>query len=262
MRKLLLVDDSDFMSFCFAEYLTAQGFRVETALSVRAAVRKLRTFNPDLIVLEIGIGEIEGVGFLRRLPGRDGNLMWPVIVHTLRPEMEEFCRSIGVADFVLKTGHGEVLLEAIRSAVAQRVVAAEQEAGPAPAPAPARGLVLLGEDDAALADSLVRAFAQSGFAVTVAATGPALFEEAQGALPVAIVVKEVLSGMNGRLVAARLAATERLRRVPVVLYDDSHELDDAVGWQKVSRNVKSVLFTREPALLIDAVEKSAHLKAG
>lgn len=259
MKRLLLVDDSDFLLFCFAEYLTARDFLVDTARSVDEAARKLKTFGPDLVVLEIGIGEVEGVGFLKQLLGADGKLMWPVVVHTLRPEMEEFCRNIGVEDFVLKTGFGEPLLEAIRSMFARRAAAVVEET---PEPAPSRGLILLGEDESSLADTIVRAFGRSGFRVTLAESGPALLEKAEAERPLAIVTKEVLSGLNGRTVAARLAENEALRRVPVVIYDNTRGLDDAMRWQKVPRNVKSVLFTHEAALLIDAVEKSAHLKAG
>lgn len=261
MKTILIVDDSDFLLFCFAEYLTSCGFFVETARSVDEAIRKLKTLHLDLIVLEIGIGEIAGVGFLKQLLGPTGQLMWPVLVHTVRPEMEEFCRTIGVEDFMVKTGYGAPLLEGIRAVFARRA-SAVVEAEPEPDPQPSRGLVLLGEDESALADTMVRAFSRSGFRVIVVSSGPALLEKAESERPLAIVLKEILSGLNGRTVAARLAEAESLCRIPVVIYDNTRGLDEALRWQKVPRNVKSVLFTHEAALLIDAVEKSAHLKAG
>jgi DNA-binding response OmpR family regulator len=261
-KSLLLVDDSDFLVFCYVEYLSAQDYFVEAATSVDEAFKKLQSLNPDLVILEIGIGGTAGVGFLKHLLGEDGKLMWPVVVHTLRPEMEEFCRNIGVEEFLLKTGYGAPLLTAIQSVFARRAAAvkveAEVEAEPGSSPAPSQGGVILAEDEPVIVENIRRTLASAGYGITLALNAEDVLEKAESTRPVGILLKEVLTGTNGRAIAARLEESDTLRQIPVILYDNTRGLDEARRWKKVPRNVKAVLFTDEAALLLEAIEKNCQ----
>lgn len=259
-KAVLLIDDSEFLAFCFAEYLTARGFYVEVCASVPDAYRKLRTFRPDMIVLEIGVGETDGVGFLKQLLGADGKLAYPVIVHTLRLEMEQFCRQIGVDDFVPKTGYGDTLLDALTGAFLRRTQAVKAEvtaaAGTPAAAAEKKGLLLLAEDDPSISKTIRRALEAAGFEVQTVTSGKDLLHHIQVSSPRAIVLKDVLSGMNGRTVAYKLFESETFRTVPIILYDKTGGLDEAMRWQKLPRNIKGVLFTDEATLIVQSLEKN------
>jgi DNA-binding response OmpR family regulator len=259
-KRLLLVDDSGLLAFCYAEYLASHGFAVDTAASAADALRALRVRGADLVILDIAVGANAGVGFLKHLLGADGKLACPVVVHTQRPEMEEFCRAIGVDAFLLKDGNGLPLRAAIEAVFARRAPTVAAESPRAEASAQAyRGRVLLAEDDPDIADAIRRAFALKGLTVEVVADGTAVTARAAEQPFEAIVTKEVLSGLNGRAVAQQLSQAPSLRQLPVVLYDKTRGLDELVRWQKLPRNVKAVLLTDEPARLLDAVLEHARL---
>lgn len=58
--KVLLVDDEEAIIAALEEYLSEQGFDVDTALNGDTALQKYSTFHPDVILLDV------------RMPGMDG----------------------------------------------------------------------------------------------------------------------------------------------------------------------------------------------
>jgi CheY-like chemotaxis protein len=80
---------------------------------------------------------------------------------------------------------------------------------------------VIGEDDAGIRRSLVSAFLGAGYEVTEAATGPEVLQKAIVEQPDVIVMKVVFAGMNGDLVAHRLAEVPGTKAIPIVLFDDS-----------------------------------------
>lgn len=56
-RKLLVVEDEPLMASLLAESLTAANFRVETALDAGKARRAIDRFDPDILLLDISLGD-------------------------------------------------------------------------------------------------------------------------------------------------------------------------------------------------------------
>jgi len=99
--KVLVVDDEAELTDMLTSYLEASGFTVGRAATGEGALTKLETFQPDLVVLDIGLPDIDGFEVLRRLRATSST---PVIMLTARAE--EVDRVVGLTmgadDYVTK----------------------------------------------------------------------------------------------------------------------------------------------------------------
>lgn len=112
-RKILLVDDEqDFLSVIRAR-LSKAGFRVICAHNGKEALAKLKTHKPLVIVTDVMMPVMDGVDFFQRLKA-DGNTRdIPVIVSTVKDQLEESFRAVGAAEFIAKPFEAGELVERI-----------------------------------------------------------------------------------------------------------------------------------------------------
>lgn len=77
MKKVLLIDDDELVSFALNRYLQRKGFEVETLPSGKNATKVYKTFKPDIIVTDIIMPDIEGLELISSLRAIDKNI--PII---------------------------------------------------------------------------------------------------------------------------------------------------------------------------------------
>src|SRR5437764_13038851 len=82
-RKILIVDDEPKIVQLTRDYFEHAGFAVTTALTGKAALAAAHGEKPDLIVLDLGLPEIDGLDVTRALR-RESNV--PIIMLTARAE--------------------------------------------------------------------------------------------------------------------------------------------------------------------------------
>ncbi len=114
MSRVLIVEDDSALAELSAEYLRAQGF--ETAHESRGdeADARAQAFNPDVVILDIGLPGLDGLSVCRQLR------RWfsgPVLVLTARgDEADEVAGlEIGADDYVAKPVKPRVLLARLRA---------------------------------------------------------------------------------------------------------------------------------------------------
>jgi two-component system KDP operon response regulator KdpE len=112
--KILVVDDEPAILRTLAIGLRAHGHHVMTAADGRTALDATREDGPDLIILDLGLPDLDGVEVLRRL--RTWSTL-PVIVLSARADSTDKVEAldIGADDFVTKPFGMEELLARIRS---------------------------------------------------------------------------------------------------------------------------------------------------
>jgi CheY-like chemotaxis protein len=66
-RRILVVDDHEDSAASLGELLALEGHEVRTALSGTAALRAAADFEPDTILLDIGLPDLDGYEVCRRL---------------------------------------------------------------------------------------------------------------------------------------------------------------------------------------------------
>jgi DNA-binding response OmpR family regulator len=123
--RLLLVDDDRALATMVGEYLTLQGFSVESVASGEEALTSIRARAPDLVVLDIGLPGIDGLQTLERL-----RLTYTVPVIMLTAHGEDRDRIAGLlagADDYLPKPFNPLELAARIRAVLKRSVAATSE---------------------------------------------------------------------------------------------------------------------------------------
>jgi DNA-binding response OmpR family regulator len=80
--KILIVDDDEGVTQTFARMLRLEGYQVHTALSAEQGLGEADRHLPNAIILDLRMPLIDGLGFLRRLRGREEHRATPVAIVT------------------------------------------------------------------------------------------------------------------------------------------------------------------------------------
>jgi two-component system, OmpR family, KDP operon response regulator KdpE len=114
--KILVVDDEPNILSTLGPLLRARGYDVLTAMTGRAAVQTLERDTPDLIVLDLGLPDIDGVEVCRIV--RETHNV-PIVVLSARGAEGDKVRALdlGADDYVTKPFGAEELLARIRAAL-------------------------------------------------------------------------------------------------------------------------------------------------
>ena len=125
-RKILVVDDTLNVQLLINDFLSGQGFEVVTADDGREALEVFHACNPDLILLDIMMPNMDGYQFITHLR-RESSV--PVIMITARQQEAEIIKGfdLGADDYITKPFRLRELLVRIR-AVLRR--AAPREGAP------------------------------------------------------------------------------------------------------------------------------------
>src|SRR5262245_60770570 len=99
---VLLVDDEASIARCYARILEGAGFAVEVATDGREAARMARNGCFDVIVSDIAMPELNGLGLLRAV--REHNLDVPVILMTGGPAIDSAVQAMeyGALRYLIK----------------------------------------------------------------------------------------------------------------------------------------------------------------
>jgi two-component system KDP operon response regulator KdpE len=116
MSRLLLVEDDDVLVETLVISLEARGFTVDTAADGAAALEAVQRRTPDLVVLDLGLPDMDGVEVVRRL--RTGSDL-PVLVLSARDAEESKVAALdaGADDYVTKPFGMDELLARVRAAL-------------------------------------------------------------------------------------------------------------------------------------------------
>jgi len=115
--QLLLVEDEASVREAFALRLADQGYAVQTAGSGEECLTLLKTFEPDILVLDLVMPNLSGLDVLGRVKQISPNLL--VILVTARGTVKDAVEAtrLGAFDFVAKSIDMEDLQYALRRAV-------------------------------------------------------------------------------------------------------------------------------------------------
>jgi two-component system, OmpR family, response regulator VicR len=112
--KILLVDDDRGIQQSLFRHLSKEGYHVTEALTAEAALKCLRSDQFDLILLDLGLPDVDGITFCRRIRS-DWRL--PIIMLTARSDSLDkvIGLEVGADDYVTKPFELEELLARIRA---------------------------------------------------------------------------------------------------------------------------------------------------
>lgn len=115
MRKLLVIDDHDDIRENIAEILTLAGYEVYTAENGKRGVEAALKHNPELVICDIMMPELDGYGVLHLLRKNDATMNTPFIFLTAKTERTDFRKGMemGADDYITKPFDDIELLNAI-----------------------------------------------------------------------------------------------------------------------------------------------------
>jgi len=125
MTQILVVEDDPDLRVTLRQALTAAGYAVDTAGDGQAALAAVTTRSYALLVLDLGLPQIDGLDVLRRL--RAGQNSVPVLVLTARDGLEHkvLGLKLGADDYLAKPFELEEL-EARAAALIRRASGGQQ----------------------------------------------------------------------------------------------------------------------------------------
>ena len=115
MRRILLIENDSSILANYARVLTLEGFEVLTAINGLDGLRLARTREPDLVLCDLRMPEMDGDAVLAALRADPRTARMPFIFMTASADHSERAARLaqGANDYLVKPIEFRVLLEAI-----------------------------------------------------------------------------------------------------------------------------------------------------
>lgn len=118
MEKILCVDDDPSLLRLYQDELSEEGYKVILAKDGKEALSKLAKEKPQVVVLDIRMPVMDGIGTLTAMLGKDRQI--PVILNTAFPQYRENFMTWGAEAFVIKSSDLTELKQKIREVLEKR----------------------------------------------------------------------------------------------------------------------------------------------
>ena len=120
MAKILIIDDEVNVRRLYGEELRNEGYRTVSAATVAEALAAVEQENPDLIVLDIKLGEESGIDCLMKIAKQRKNL--PVILNSAYSVYRDNFQTWAADAYIVKSVDLAPLKEKIKELLAARSV--------------------------------------------------------------------------------------------------------------------------------------------
>ena len=119
-RKILVVDDETEICSLFAKVLSEEGYKVSTAGNGKEALKKIKKEEPDLVLLDIIMPEMDGIETLAAIKKFNENIQ--VIMITAYGTIDTVIKAteLGAYDYVTKPFDLEKAKGIIKRALKER----------------------------------------------------------------------------------------------------------------------------------------------
>lgn len=123
--RILVVEDETDIRDLLEIVLTTRGYRVTTAENGRIGLDRLQCVSPDLVLLDLAMPELDGLGFLKAKREMAAVRNIPVIVLSARDKNTDGVRAVemGASAFITKPFDTGVILAGV-----ERLLAASRSA--------------------------------------------------------------------------------------------------------------------------------------
>jgi two-component system, OmpR family, alkaline phosphatase synthesis response regulator PhoP len=127
MKTVLVVDDEARIVQFARDYLEHSGFRVLAAYDGKSALAQARAAKPDLVVLDLGLPDIDGLDVTRALR-RETQV--PIVMLTARGEESDKLvgLELGADDYITKPFSPKELVARVRAVLRRSEITASAEA--------------------------------------------------------------------------------------------------------------------------------------
>jgi two-component system, OmpR family, response regulator MprA len=117
--RVLVVEDDEEIAQVLQRSLRLEGYEVRIAGDGEAALDQSAAFNPDLVILDLGLPKLDGIEVARRLRSADDV---PILMLTARDALESRVEGLdsGADDYLVKPFERQELLARLRALLRRR----------------------------------------------------------------------------------------------------------------------------------------------
>ena len=210
-EKILIVDDNEHARTVLTDVLKESGYPVvRSAVDGVDAMNKLKTFTPDLIILDLNMPNMGGIEFYNQICEDGITPKYPVFVITGRGEMEKLFQQFDIVGFIVKPFDVEQMLEEVDIVMDKRKVKLLEEQN-------RNSILIMNNDPEKLAD-IDKVFTEFGYKVTTASSGTEGIQKVLENPPHFILIELSLEDISGDMVAFRLNNMHKTRNTINILY--------------------------------------------
>jgi len=117
--RVLVVEDDEEIAQVLQRSLRLEGYEVRVAADGESALDQSAAFNPDLVILDLGLPKLDGMEVARRLRSADDV---PILMLTARDALESRVEGLdaGADDYLVKPFERQELLARLRALLRRR----------------------------------------------------------------------------------------------------------------------------------------------
>lgn len=121
MKTVLVVDDEAVLRANLGEMLTFEGFNVIEAENGGRAVQLARAHQPDVIICDVAMPEVDGFEVLHRLKDHPATATIPVLLVTAQAEKASIQHglALGATNYILKPFSFNDVLSKVQACVGE-----------------------------------------------------------------------------------------------------------------------------------------------
>jgi class 3 adenylate cyclase/CheY-like chemotaxis protein/tRNA A-37 threonylcarbamoyl transferase component Bud32 len=121
-KKILLIDDDESILLAVSRVLTVSGFDAVTAPGGEAGIEMIHSVQPDAVVCDVNMPDIDGFEVLRRVRADPASVSLPFILLTSADERENVRKAMqmGADDFISKPFKRQELIDAVNQVFEKR----------------------------------------------------------------------------------------------------------------------------------------------
>jgi DNA-binding response OmpR family regulator len=101
-KKILVVDDEPPVCNMLKKFLLQKGYKVDTALSGKEALKIVRKKKPHIVLLDIKMPEMDGLEVLQRIVEIDKEVGVIMITAVKQDNIGKRCIQLGAYDYIIK----------------------------------------------------------------------------------------------------------------------------------------------------------------
>lgn len=118
MTRLLVVDDEPEICDFLKSFFEDRDFEVQTALSGEEALKAVETFRPQVALLDIKMGDIDGLTVLRKVKEKHPNVKIIMVTALETTEKIEEAMRLGADNYITKPLSLEYLENDVKEKIA------------------------------------------------------------------------------------------------------------------------------------------------
>jgi CheY-like chemotaxis protein len=271
MKHILITEDDPFTANICSDKFSQGGFEVSLAHDGKAAIELLKSHPPDVVLLDLMLPEIDGIGVLRFIRSQESLRDLPVIVwsnSTAFSSLAKSARDAGATNFLNKGNIGpQKLLDEVNKLLSITPIfipmPMPQPAQPPSPPAAAsikvsaRAIrVIIADDDNVIHSVLGFFMGQAGYVVRSAFNGRQAMEMAQADPPDIMVLDAMMPKLDGFEVLNLWRKHPLLAKIPVIMLTASK--NDARKFEALASGVvKFITKPFSPDTLVETIRQFA-----